>query len=121
MRLPLARTTRDFLTIEAALVSQFEQQVRALCELPLGPTDLAMPAAMVNLLGDLWTLAGGRASMGCRAEARSGRANSSLREADADPRAKDGSPDGAAIPMPRPHFTAHSAAHRRLAAGHRED
>ncbi|RUL81396.1 5-(carboxyamino)imidazole ribonucleotide synthase [Tautonia sociabilis] len=43
------------LTIEAAVTSQFEQQVRALCGLPLGPTDLRSPAAMVNLLGDLWT------------------------------------------------------------------
>ncbi|HEX8200064.1 MAG TPA: ATP-grasp domain-containing protein, partial [Isosphaeraceae bacterium] len=42
------------LTIEAATTSQFEQQVRALCGLPLGATDLACPAAMVNLLGDLW-------------------------------------------------------------------
>jgi 5-(carboxyamino)imidazole ribonucleotide synthase len=42
------------LTIEAAVTSQFEQQVRALCGLPLGRTDLGMPAAMVNLLGDLW-------------------------------------------------------------------
>jgi 5-(carboxyamino)imidazole ribonucleotide synthase len=42
------------LTIEAAFTSQFEQQVRALCGLPLGRTDLIMPAAMVNLLGDLW-------------------------------------------------------------------
>jgi 5-(carboxyamino)imidazole ribonucleotide synthase len=47
------------LTIEAAAASQFEQQVRALCGLPLGHTDLLMPAAMVNLLGDLWTRAGG--------------------------------------------------------------
>ncbi len=43
------------LTIEAAVTSQFEQQVRALCGLPLGSTDLISPAAMVNLLGDLWT------------------------------------------------------------------
>jgi 5-(carboxyamino)imidazole ribonucleotide synthase len=42
------------LTIEAAVSSQFEQQVRALCGLPLGMTDLVAPAAMVNLLGDLW-------------------------------------------------------------------
>jgi 5-(carboxyamino)imidazole ribonucleotide synthase len=42
------------LTIEAARTSQFEQQVRALCGLPLGSSDLVMPAAMVNLLGDLW-------------------------------------------------------------------
>ena len=47
------------LTIEAALTSQFEQQVRALCGLPLGSTDLVMPAAMVNLLGELWTQARG--------------------------------------------------------------
>ena len=42
------------LTLEAATVCQFEQQVRALCGLPLGRSDLIMPAAMVNLLGDLW-------------------------------------------------------------------
>ncbi|WP_169973916.1 5-(carboxyamino)imidazole ribonucleotide synthase [Tautonia rosea] len=42
------------LTIEAATTSQFEQQVRALCGLPIGPTTLRSPAAMVNLLGDLW-------------------------------------------------------------------
>jgi 5-(carboxyamino)imidazole ribonucleotide synthase len=42
------------LTIEAAESSQFEQQVRALCGLPLGGTDLVSPAAMVNLLGHLW-------------------------------------------------------------------
>jgi 5-(carboxyamino)imidazole ribonucleotide synthase len=41
-------------TIEAASTSQFEQQVRALCGLPLGPTDLRSPAAVANLLGDLW-------------------------------------------------------------------
>ncbi len=46
------------LTIEAAYTSQFEQQVRALCGLPPGATDLVMPAAMVNLLGDLWNRAG---------------------------------------------------------------
>lgn len=42
------------LTIEAALTSQFEQQVRAVCGLPLGSTDMVRPAAMANLLGDLW-------------------------------------------------------------------
>ena len=42
------------LTIEAGLSSQFDQQVRALCGLPLGASDLVSPAAMVNLLGDLW-------------------------------------------------------------------
>jgi 5-(carboxyamino)imidazole ribonucleotide synthase len=47
------------LTIEAAVTSQFEQQVRALCGLPLGASDLVVPAAMVNLLGDHWARAGG--------------------------------------------------------------
>lgn len=42
------------LTIEAAVTSQFEQQLRALCGLPLGATTLRSPAVMVNLLGDLW-------------------------------------------------------------------
>jgi len=42
------------LTIEAAVTSQFEQQVRALCGLPLGSSNLVEPASMVNLLGDLW-------------------------------------------------------------------
>lgn len=39
-------------TLDACLCSQFEQQVRALCGLPLGPTTLLRPAAMVNLVGD---------------------------------------------------------------------
>ena len=42
------------LTIDASVTSQFEQQLRAVCGLPLGATDLMSPAAMANLLGDLW-------------------------------------------------------------------
>ena len=42
------------LTFDACRTSQFEQQVRAICGFPLGATDLLQPAAMVNLLGDLW-------------------------------------------------------------------
>ena len=42
------------LTFDASLTSQFEQQLRAVCGLPLGGTDLLRPAAMANLLGDLW-------------------------------------------------------------------
>lgn len=42
------------LTIEGSFTSQFEQQVRALCGLPLGSTDIVSPAAMANLLGDRW-------------------------------------------------------------------
>ena len=41
------------LTIEACSVSQFEAQLRAVCGLPLVPQP-QRPAAMVNLLGDLW-------------------------------------------------------------------
>ena len=42
------------LTIDACVTSQFEQQLRAICGLPLGSTELLRPAAMANLLGDLW-------------------------------------------------------------------
>jgi 5-(carboxyamino)imidazole ribonucleotide synthase len=42
------------LTFDASLTSQFEQQLRAVCGLPLGDTHLLRPAAMVNLLGDVW-------------------------------------------------------------------
>jgi 5-(carboxyamino)imidazole ribonucleotide synthase len=38
----------------ASVTSQFEQCVRAVCNLPLGDTSLIAPAAIVNLLGDLW-------------------------------------------------------------------
>jgi 5-(carboxyamino)imidazole ribonucleotide synthase len=41
-------------TIDACRTSQFEQQVRAVCDLPLGSPEQLRPAAMVNLLGDLW-------------------------------------------------------------------
>jgi len=41
-------------TFDACITSQFEQQLRAVCGLPLGATDLLRPVAMVNLLGDLW-------------------------------------------------------------------
>jgi 5-(carboxyamino)imidazole ribonucleotide synthase len=43
------------LTIDACACSQFEQQVRAVCGLPLGSFELTVPAAaMANLLGDVW-------------------------------------------------------------------
>ncbi|NOT49612.1 MAG: 5-(carboxyamino)imidazole ribonucleotide synthase [Acidobacteria bacterium] len=42
------------LTFDACITSQFEQQVRAVCGLPLGSTEFYRPAAMANLLGDLW-------------------------------------------------------------------
>jgi 5-(carboxyamino)imidazole ribonucleotide synthase len=41
-------------SFDAAITSQFEQQLRAVCGLPLGATDALSPCAMANLLGDLW-------------------------------------------------------------------
>jgi 5-(carboxyamino)imidazole ribonucleotide synthase len=43
------------LTIDAHVTCQFEQQVRAVCGLPLGSSQPLRPAAMANLLGDLWS------------------------------------------------------------------
>ena len=42
------------LTFGPCVTSQFEQQVRAVCGLPLGSTEFYRPAAMANLLGGLW-------------------------------------------------------------------
>jgi len=42
------------LTAEACPTSQFEQQIRAVCGLPLGDVTPTTPAAMFNILGDLW-------------------------------------------------------------------
>ncbi len=41
-------------TFDANLTSQFEQQLRAVCLLPLGAVTQLRPAAMANLLGDIW-------------------------------------------------------------------
>lgn len=38
----------------ACVTSQFEQHVRAVCDLPLGSVEVLRPAAIVNLLGDVW-------------------------------------------------------------------
>lgn len=43
------------LTIDACVTSQFEQQLRAVCGLPLGSSEFLRPASMANLLGDIWT------------------------------------------------------------------
>lgn len=50
---PRPHNTGHF-TLDACPTSQFEQQVRALCDLPLGTPQQLQPAVMVNLLGDLW-------------------------------------------------------------------
>jgi 5-(carboxyamino)imidazole ribonucleotide synthase len=41
-------------TIEACVTNQFEQQLRAVCGLPLGDPTQLRPAAMANLLGEVW-------------------------------------------------------------------
>jgi 5-(carboxyamino)imidazole ribonucleotide synthase len=41
-------------TFDACVTSQFEQQLRAVCGLPLGSTSLLSPVVMWNLLGHLW-------------------------------------------------------------------
>jgi 5-(carboxyamino)imidazole ribonucleotide synthase len=41
-------------TIEGCVTSQFEQQVRAVCNLPLGSPAIVRPAAIANILGDAW-------------------------------------------------------------------
>lgn len=72
-------------TLDVAQTSQFEQQIRAVCGLPLGDPSMTKPgAAMVNLLGDLWddgeplwsaALEGGRTALHLygKAAARPGR------------------------------------------------
>lgn len=41
-------------TLDACVTDQFEQQVRAVCGLPLGDTRLLSPVVMINMLGDIW-------------------------------------------------------------------
>jgi 5-(carboxyamino)imidazole ribonucleotide synthase len=41
-------------TNDACVTSQFEQQVRMVCDLPAGSCQLHSPVAMLNLLGDIW-------------------------------------------------------------------
>jgi 5-(carboxyamino)imidazole ribonucleotide synthase len=43
----------------ACVTSQFEQAIRAVCDLPLGDVSVVQPAAIANLLGDLWLEADG--------------------------------------------------------------
>ena len=45
-------------TLDACYTSQFEQQVRMICGLPSGNTDLHTPVAMLNILGDSWPAQG---------------------------------------------------------------
>ncbi len=56
-------------TIDACLTDQFQQQVRAMCGLLPGKTDLLQPVVMVNLLGDRWREDGGEPNWAVLAEA----------------------------------------------------
>ena len=49
----------------ACVTSQFEQAIRAVCDLPLGDVDVVQPAAIANLLGDLWLNPDGSAREVC--------------------------------------------------------
>ena len=74
----------------ACLTSQFEQAVRAVCNLPLGSVEVVRPAAIVNLLGDLWLREGGP-----RFESRAGaarRAAAPVRQARGAQGPQDGPP-----------------------------
>lgn len=51
-------------TLDACATSQFEQQVRAICGLPLGDVTLTSPVVMVNILGDVWFGGGGEQGTG---------------------------------------------------------
>jgi 5-(carboxyamino)imidazole ribonucleotide synthase len=48
-------------SVRACVTGQFEQLVRAVCDLPLGSVDVVRPTAIANLLGDLWLNADGSA------------------------------------------------------------
>jgi 5-(carboxyamino)imidazole ribonucleotide synthase len=84
------------LTMEACRTSQFEQQLRAVCNLPLGATELIQSAAMANLLGDVWNQGTPRFELAMReertflhlygkAEARPGRKMGHITCLDQDP------------------------------------
>ncbi len=55
-------------TLTACLTDQFQQQVRAMCGLLPGKTDLLSPVVMVNLLGDVWKEDGGEPNWDVLAE-----------------------------------------------------
>jgi 5-(carboxyamino)imidazole ribonucleotide synthase len=48
-------------SIDGGETSQFEQHVRAICGLPLGPSGACGATVMVNILGDAWEWRGGEA------------------------------------------------------------
>ncbi len=80
------------LTVDACVTSQFEQQLRAVCGLPLGSTEMHRPAAMANLLGDLWANGEPDWPAACAFPRREA---ASVRKVGAAPRPQDGTFDGA--------------------------
>ena len=56
-------------TIDACITDQYQQQVRAMCGLLPGKTDLLSPVVMVNLLGDVWPASGGEPNWAVLCEA----------------------------------------------------
>ncbi|HYK41757.1 MAG TPA: 5-(carboxyamino)imidazole ribonucleotide synthase [Thermoanaerobaculia bacterium] len=85
------------LTIDACATSQFEQQLRTVCGLPLGSTRALTGAAMTNLLGDLWSAGEPDWAAACafseaklhiygKSEARPGRKMGHITALAADPR-----------------------------------
>ena len=74
----------------ACLTSQFEQAVRAVCNLPLGSVEVVRPAAIVNLLGDLWLTRGRPALRAGAGDAR--RAAAPVRQAGRAQGPEDGTP-----------------------------
>ncbi|MCB9010158.1 MAG: 5-(carboxyamino)imidazole ribonucleotide synthase, partial [Ardenticatenaceae bacterium] len=87
------------LTIEACVTSQFEQQLRTVCGLPVGDTTYLRPAAMANLLGDLWEKSQRRG-----AEAQRKKRERNLRESAKS--ADKSSPDWTAV-LTDPHLKLH--------------
>ncbi|MGC4005266.1 MAG: ATP-grasp domain-containing protein [Pirellulales bacterium] len=85
------------LTIEASLTDQFEQQAHITADLPLGSTALRQPAAMVNLLGDVWSNGEPRWE---RSACDAGCLVASLWENRTSPRPQNG-PHHSAWPIPR--------------------
>jgi 5-(carboxyamino)imidazole ribonucleotide synthase len=73
----------------ACVTSQFEQLVRAVCNLPLGEVDVVEPCAIANLLGDLWLSPAGPKESGVPKEAPEGsRSGKGAREQEEDAMAR---------------------------------
>ena len=78
----------------ACVTGQFEQHVRAICDLPLGDVEVVQPAAIANLLGDIWQdETGPKEPKFDAALGGAWGAAASLRKAEAAQGAEDGTPE----------------------------